>query len=200
MRFFMGFLAAVLLASSAIAAPDGDGTSARAFLREMAAAKPAASASPRHRIRHRLWHGHGRRIVHRRHHVAHYGAYALHGAIRSLVARAAQRHGVPVALALGVAHVESGFRPRWNGIAAGVMQIRPATARSVGCSGKVRDLMRPAYGVECGMRYLAQVWHHAGSRYRTAALYTQGIGARRVSRAGARYARMVLAARPRQSP
>lgn len=121
-------------------------------------------------------------------------AYRARHGVRAMVAASARRHGVPVSLALGVAHVESGFRPRWNGVAAGVMQIRPATARSVGCSGRVHDLMRTSYGVECGMRYLALVWHHAGSRYRAAALYTQGIGARRVSRAGAHYARMVLAA------
>ena len=136
-------------------------------------------------------HHHSARVWHHRH----FASRAGHSRIMAMVAASARRHGVPVRLALGVAHVETGFRSRWNGIAAGVMQIRPATARSVGCSGRVHDLMRPSYGVECGMRYLAAVWHHAHGRYRAAALYTQGIGARRVSRAGAHYARMVLAFR-----
>ncbi len=143
--------------------------------------KPAPhKARPRHnRQRH---HGHRARFSH-------------HGRIRAMVAASARAHGVPLRLALGVARVESGFRPRWNGIAAGVMQIRPATARSVGCSGAVHDLMRPAYGIECGMRYLAQIVRHTSSRRLAAARYTQGIGARRISRRGAHYAALVLAQR-----
>ena len=181
MRFVMSILTALFLVPSAMAAPVDAGTTPGAFLRQSwhAAPKQVGHTSPR---RHRAAKRHSR-------------SRSSRGPIRDLVIHAARRYGVPVDLAIGVAFVESGFRPRWNGIAAGVMQIRPATARSVGCSGRVHDLMQASYGINCGMRYLAMVWHHAGSRYRAAALYTQGIGAHRVSRAGAHYARMVLAAR-----
>ncbi|MBV1702631.1 MAG: transglycosylase SLT domain-containing protein [Hyphomicrobiales bacterium] len=182
MRFVMTILATLFLVPSTMASPVDAGPSPGAFLRQRVLA-----AQPKRAV-HK-----GRRHRALRKHISR--ARSSRGPIRDLVIAAARRHGVPVDLAVGVAFVESGFRPRWNGIAAGVMQIRPATARSVGCSGRVHDLMQAAYGINCGMKYLAMVWHHAGSRYRAAALYTQGIGAHRVSRAGAHYARMVLAAR-----
>ena len=184
MRFVMTILTSLFLVPSALAAPADAGPSPGAFLRQsLHIAQPKRAVHKGRRVARRALHTHISR------------SRSSHGPIRDLVIHAARRYGVPVDLAIGVAFVESGFRPRWNGIAAGVMQIRPATARSVGCSGRVHDLMQAAYGSNCGMRYLAMVWHHAGSRYRAAALYTQGIGAHRVSRAGAHYARMVLAAR-----
>lgn len=176
---------AVIMTINVIGPSRANDMSPIAFLERYGGTPATAKKPPHHAARHQ-----------RLHYIRHYHTRhsTVRATIRAMVADSARRHGVPVSLALGVAHVESGFRPRWNGIAAGVMQIRPATARSVGCSGRVHDLMRPAYGVECGMRYLALVLHRAGSRYRAAALYTQGIGARRVSRAGAHYAHMVLAA------
>ena len=123
-----------------------------------------------------------------------HGSRAGHAGIAALVAASARRHGVPPRLAVAIAKVESGLKPRWNGVAAGIMQIRPATARSVGCAGTLHELMRVRRGIECGMRYLALVWRRAHGTSRAAALYTQGIGARRISRAGAHYMHLVAMA------
>ncbi len=161
-----------------------------AFLEQYGAAT-SAKDRPHHLKRHSARHVGRHRAWRARHE---HSLSAGRARIRAMVAASARAHGVPVAFAVAIARVESGLRPRWNGVAAGVMQIRPATARSVGCSGRVHDLMEVRRGIECGMRYLALVWHHAPSRTRAAALYTQGIGARRISRAGAHYAHLVALA------
>jgi soluble lytic murein transglycosylase-like protein len=108
-----------------------------------------------------------------------------------LVLAAARRHGVPRALAYGVASVESGFNPRARSGAGalGLMQLMPATARDLGCRGSLLD---PATNADCGARYLALILRdQRGDIRRTAALYNQGrFGS---VRAGARYAAMVIA-------
>ncbi|WP_131196412.1 lytic transglycosylase domain-containing protein [Lichenihabitans psoromatis] len=108
------------------------------------------------------------------------------------VIAAARRHGVPEALAYGVASVESGFNPRARSRAGavGLMGIMPATARGLGCSGA---LTNPAANAECGVRYLASILSdQGGDLHRTAALYNQGRYAHRISRGGSRYASLVM--------
>ncbi len=119
-------------------------------------------------------------------------SFAARGTMASLVVAAAQRHGVPATLALGVARVESGFNPgaRSRSGAVGLMQILPSTARGLGCRG---PLASPAANADCGTRYLAAILgDHGGNVRVAAAMYTQGRFARRVSRGGARYASLVL--------
>jgi soluble lytic murein transglycosylase-like protein len=115
------------------------------------------------------------------------------------VLAAARRHGVPEALAYGVASVESGFNPRARSHAGavGLMGIMPSTARGLGCRG---SLTNPEANAECGARYLASILDdQAGDLRRAAALYNQGRFAHRISRGGARYAALVLA-RARHQP
>jgi soluble lytic murein transglycosylase-like protein len=115
------------------------------------------------------------------------------------VLAAARRHGVPEALAYGVASVESRFNPRARSRAGavGLMGIMPTTARGLGCRG---SLTNPAANAECGTRYLASILNDQGGNLsRTAALYNQGRFAHRISRGGARYAALVLS-RARRSP
>ena len=112
------------------------------------------------------------------------------GALFDLVSRSAARHGVPVALAHAVVRAESGYRcsARSGSGAAGIMQILPSTARSVGVGGNLGDC---ATGLEAGMRYLAAAYRTAGgSAVGAATLFNRGLGARPTSSA---YARRVTA-------
>ncbi len=107
-----------------------------------------------------------------------------------LVAAAARRHGVPIALELAIVDVESGFDPRArNGSSTGLGQIKPGTARDAGCRGSLRDA---AANADCSARILAVLLRDAGGDWRRAAAhYNQGRYAR--GSAGAGYARLVLA-------
>ena len=110
----------------------------------------------------------------------------------NIVLAAARRHGVPAALAYGVASVESGFNPhaRSRSGAVGLMQILPKTARGLGCRG---SLANPVANAECGARYLASILHaHRGNMRVAAAMYNHGPYARRISRGAARYAALVM--------
>ncbi len=115
-----------------------------------------------------------------------------HASMANLVLAAARRHGVPAALAYGVASVESGFNPRARSRsgAVGLMQIMPATARGLGCRG---SLSNPAVNADCGARYLAAILgDHGGNMRLAAAMYNQGRFAARMTRGGARYAALVM--------
>ena len=127
-----------------------------------------------------------------RHKFAHI-SHVRHTKIVAMVIDSAKRHNVPVKLALGVAYVESGFRSISNGRAYGVMQILPATARTVGCSSNRHRLLEPSYGIECGMRYLSRIYHSSRSVWVAAAKYNQGEGSRYIVRKSAKYANKVVA-------
>lgn len=98
-----------------------------------------------------------------------------------LVQAAAERHGVPVRLALAVARTESGFvhtRISRTG-AMGLMQLMPATARELG----VRDPFDARDNADGGVRYLAQlISMYRGDARRAVAAYNAGMG--RVPRRG----------------
>ena len=110
---------------------------------------------------------------------------------RNLIIAAAQRHGVPIDLALRVAEVESRCDcfARGDHGELGPMQIKPATARTIGYQGPDEALQSCSEGLEWGMRHLALalqrggVWKHQ-----------QGLWARRKNANGAKYERAVLAA------
>lgn len=119
-------------------------------------------------------------------------------AVARIVAEEASAHGVPVDLALAVAHVESGMRPAHTvtgpptryGRAQGTMQVLPSTGRSMGC-GNLRDTRQ---NVRCGVRYLrASLQRHNGDAG-MAALEFHGGGNRRLwGPRTQRYRQMVLA-------
>lgn len=101
-------------------------------------------------------------------------APASSGSVHALVTEAALRHGVDPALAHAVATVESRYRCSAVGRAGelGVMQVKPATARSVGVTGNLRDC---ATGIEAGMRYLKQALARHGDGCGGISAYNMGI-------------------------
>ena len=107
--------------------------------------------------------------------------------IYAMVTRSAIEHGLPPSLAHGIVRVESGYRCTASHAGAmGIMQIKSATARSVGVSGSLSSCQN---GLEAGMRYLRQAYDiaHGNASY-AATLYNRGLGAR-PSRSG--YSRSV---------
>ena len=97
--------------------------------------------------------------------------------IYAMVTRSALEHGLPPALAHGIVRVESGYNcAAYNAGAAGIMQIKPASARSVGVSGGLRSC---GAGLEAGMRYLRLAYQMAhGNASLAATLYNRGLAAR----------------------
>ncbi len=88
--------------------------------------------------------------------------------VQRLVAAAAERHGVPIWIAIRVAEVESQFDCYARGKAGelGPLQIKPATARDLGFKGPDSELRSCGAGLEWGMKHLAEamarggVWKH----------------------------------------
>lgn len=98
--------------------------------------------------------------------------------VPGMVSAAAQRHGVPASLALGVAKIESGFRcSARNHGSYGVMQVKPQTARSVGVYGSLFDCRT---NIEAGVRYLKIALQRGGAGCAGLALYNRGVYARPV--------------------
>jgi hypothetical protein len=98
------------------------------------------------------------------------------GDLRVLATEAARRHGLDPELVLAVIAVESAFRPDAVSPkgAQGLMQLMPATARSL----DVRDAMDPAANVDGGTRYLGSlVARYDGDLDRALAAYNAGPGA-----------------------
>lgn len=105
-----------------------------------------------------------------------------------LVSKVAAKHGVPTHLVRGVIKVESGgnCRARNRSGAAGIMQVLPPTARSVGVHGNLLDC---STGLEAGVRYLKLALARGGHGCAGVSLYERGIGARPVCTA---YGRKVM--------
>jgi soluble lytic murein transglycosylase-like protein len=124
-------------------------------------------------------------------------------AVARIIAEEAQAHGVPVDLALAVAHVESGMRPAHAvigpatryGRAVGTMQILPSTGRSMGC-GNLRDTRQ---NVRCGVRYLRRSLDRHGDAGLAALEFHGGPNRRLWGHRTQRYRQMVLARMGRES-
>jgi len=114
----------------------------------------------------------------------------------AILAREAERHGLPPALADAVAFVESGYRP---GVVGGVgevglMQIRPQTAAMLGHDGGVTALFDPETNIRFGVRYLARAWELAGGDVCRALMkYRAGWGEERMSPLSVEYCRRARA-------
>jgi hypothetical protein len=96
--------------------------------------------------------------------------------IAQMVMGAAMQYGVDPQLALSVAQRESGLNPNLVNSqtrAAGVMQLMPATARSLG----VTNPLDPSQNIPAGVRYLAQMLsRYGGDRAKALAAYDWGPG------------------------
>lgn len=99
--------------------------------------------------------------------------------VPAMVTAEAQRQGVDPALALSVAHAESGFDPSAVSPkgAVGPMQLMPATAKGLGV-----DPNDPAQNIRGGVSYLKQQLDQFGDPKLAVAAYNAGPGA--VQRAG----------------
>lgn len=113
-----------------------------------------------------------------------------------LIKTYAKKYGVPVELAHAVVKVESNFNPKARGSAGeiGLMQIKPATARSIGYSGSSKGLYDPETNIQFGMKYLAMAQELGGGETcNTILKYNAGHGARRMNPVSAAYCRKVKA-------
>ncbi|KRR21672.1 lytic transglycosylase domain-containing protein [Bradyrhizobium retamae] len=97
--------------------------------------------------------------------------------LRSQIDSAADSHGVPRHIAHGVVTVESRYNCHLTGRAGerGIMQVKPATARSVGVTGNLYDCN---IGIRAGMRYLRIAIEKGGSGCAGVSLYQRGVYAR----------------------
>jgi soluble lytic murein transglycosylase-like protein len=97
------------------------------------------------------------------------------GLLRPLIEEAAAGTGLPEPLISAVISAESGFRADAVSPAGalGLMQLMPATARSLG----VDDPLDPRQNVLAGSRYLRQQLHRFGSVEKALAAYNAGPGA-----------------------
>ena len=98
------------------------------------------------------------------------------GDLQALAISAARRHGLDPDLVLAVVAVESAFRPDAVSPkgAQGLMQLMPATARSLA----VPDPMDPAANLDGGVRYLGSlVSRYDGDLDKALAAYNAGPGA-----------------------
>jgi soluble lytic murein transglycosylase-like protein len=98
--------------------------------------------------------------------------------VHTLIAAAARKHGVPVALVKGIVATESNFRCNVvsSAGAVGLMQLLPSTAREYGANASV-----PEQNIDAGTRYLRfliKKYRHARHPLKLAiAAYNAGYGA-----------------------
>ena len=98
------------------------------------------------------------------------------GNFSSIINQAAQKYGVNPELVQAVIKAESNFNPRATSYcgAAGLMQLMPATARSLG----VTDIYDPAQNIEGGVKFLSGLLSHFhGNTQLAVAAYNAGPGA-----------------------
>ncbi len=95
------------------------------------------------------------------------------------IALAAEKAGVPPKLAVAIAYQESRLNPNApNGAdgEVGIMQIKPATAKSEGFS--LSDIKDPAKNIDAGISYLKKSWEKSDKNPKLAAYgYNAGIDA-----------------------
>ncbi len=104
-------------------------------------------------------------------------ARAQRAEYEALVVAHAGANGVPVALVHRVIVRESRYQPKLvgRGGTIGLMQIKLATARSLGYTGDAEGLRDPNTNLAYGVKYLAGAYHAAnGDHNRAMHLYASG--------------------------
>jgi soluble lytic murein transglycosylase-like protein len=111
-----------------------------------------------------------------------------------IIQNKARINSLPENLIYNVIRIESRFRPNVTGTSGevGLMQIKLATARSVGFTGTRRELYQPEINIRYGSRYLAQAYAKANGDSCIAAMYyNQGLHSRRFSNSARKYCKLV---------
>lgn len=123
---------------------------------------------------------------------------AYDGALEGAMARHAAANGVPVELVRRVVARESGGNPRArNAGALGLMQIKYATARSMGYSGSASGLFDAETNLTYAVKYLAGAYKAAGgNQNRAVAYYASGYYGRGATVARSARPEMVAEAAP----
>jgi soluble lytic murein transglycosylase-like protein len=124
------------------------------------------------------------------------------GDLSALIEAKAKTHGVPLALAHAVVHVESQYNPKVTGRGGthGLMQIKYATAKSMGYDGTIKELYDPETNLEWGMRYLGSAHRLAkGDVCGTVKRYQGGLRVERMSDIAVKYCSKVHALLARRS-
>jgi soluble lytic murein transglycosylase-like protein len=113
--------------------------------------------------------------------------------LRKVIEQAARDNAVPVALAHAVIRIESNYN--WKIVHAGnygLMQIKLATARSLGFAGNPATLLDPTTNLHYGLKYLGSAYQQAdGDLCRTVMKYQSGHRAVRMSAANRKYCQRV---------
>jgi soluble lytic murein transglycosylase-like protein len=112
-----------------------------------------------------------------------------------IVLAEAQAAGVPGELALAIARIESNFTcgARGKEYAMGVMQIKPATARSMGFKGNSKQLLDCRTGAYYAVAYLKAALEAAeGDQCLAVAYYRAGIQERKLNKKHCAMAQGVL--------
>jgi soluble lytic murein transglycosylase-like protein len=100
-------------------------------------------------------------------------------AIKAIIDRVAQRHGLPADLVAAVAGVESNFsaQAQSRAGASGVMQLMPSTARQYGLMNAA-ELRDPERNIDAGVRHLKDLLaQYGGNVVLALSAYNAGAGA-----------------------
>lgn len=92
----------------------------------------------------------------------------------AVIKKASDTYGIPEKMIKAVIQQESGFNPKVSSHvgASGLMQLMPATARSLG----VTDIYNPAQNIMAGTKYLKQMLNQFGDYKTMLAAYNAGPG------------------------
>jgi soluble lytic murein transglycosylase-like protein len=114
-------------------------------------------------------------------------------ALREVIALEAHENAVPVALAHAVIRIESNYNSRIvHAGNYGLMQIKLATARSLGFGGSPASLLDPSVNLHYGLKYLGGAYEQAGGDLCRAIMkYQSGHRALRMSAANRKYCQRV---------
>jgi soluble lytic murein transglycosylase-like protein len=114
-------------------------------------------------------------------------------ALRQVIAQQAGDNAVPVALAYAVIRIESNYNAKIvHAGNYGLMQIKLATARSLGFGGTPSGLLDPSVNLHYGLKYLGDAYQQAGGDLcRTIMKYQSGHRALRMTAANRKYCQRV---------
>src|SRR5262249_48232576 len=121
-----------------------------------------------------------------------------------MIARHARAHGVPEAFVHRMIMRESRYNPRIvHRNCYGLLQIKPATARSMGFGGDPRGLLDPETNLTYAVPYLANAYRIAGgNEARATALFSSGYyhAAKRQKMLGALHTALAPVLEPQSAP